>query len=155
MSQTKVKDLSDIFSTIPQYVFEIGIFSEHTKRKEKIQIGLTNAELMFIHEYGSPLRNIPARPVLHMTLDWAKTQLPSVMSKAVAEFIKSGENAYKKELDKFALRIEKYARRIIYDNDGRLEANAASTIAAKGDNHPLFNTGQLARSITCIVRKLN
>ena len=134
---------------IPQYVIEIGVFSEHTKRKEKIQIGLTNAELMFIHEYGSPLHNLPARPVLNMTVEWAKTQLNNVMGEAVSAFFKSGEDAYKKVLDKFALKMEKYARQIIYSNNGRLAPNAPSTIKKKGDNHPLFDTGQLARSITC------
>lgn len=144
-----VKNLNDIFSLLPEYIIEIGVFSERTKRKEKIQIGLTNAELMFIHEYGSPLHNLPARPVLNMTVEWAKTQLNNVMGEAVSAFFKSGEDAYKKVLDKFALKMEKYARQIIYSNDGRLAPNAPSTIKKKGDNHPLFDTGQLARSITC------
>lgn len=148
-------ELEDIFDLIPEYVLEIGVFSEKTHRKEKVQVGLTNAELMFIHEYGSPLHNVPARPVLQMTIEWAKTQIGSVMSKAVSLFFKSGEEAYKRELDKFALRMEKYARQIIYSNDGRLAPNAPSTIAKKGDNHPLFNTGQLARSITCQAVKVS
>lgn len=144
-----IKSVKDVFSLLPEYVIEIGVFSEQTKRKEKVQVGLTNAELMFIHEYGSPLHNLPARPVLQMTIQWAKTQLGPVMGQATSAFFKSGEPAYKKVLDKFALKMEKYARRIIYDNDGRLAPNAPSTIARKGDNHPLFDTGQLARSITC------
>ena len=89
-----------------------------------------------------------------MTIDWAKTQLNKVMSEAVSAFFKSGEDAYKTVLDKFALKMEKYARQIIYSNDGRLAPNAPSTIKKKGDNHPLFDTGQLARSITCQVVKV-
>lgn len=146
--------LRKYLASIPQYVIEIGVFSEHTKRKEKVQVGLTNAELMFIHEYGSPLHNLPARPVLKMTIEWAKTQLNKVMGEAISAFFKSGEDAYKKVLDKFALKMEKYARQIIYSNDGRLAPNAPSTVKKKGDNHPLFDTGQLARSITCQVVKV-
>lgn len=159
MAEKTAKSLSDIFSLLPEYVIEIGVFSEQTKRKEKVQVGLTNAELMFIHEYGSPLHNLPARPVLQMTIAWAKTQIGPTMGRAASAFFKSGEAAYKKELDKFALKMEKYARHIIYDNDGRLAPNAPSTALAKArkagsnnqadGNHPLFDTGQLARSITC------
>lgn len=147
--QKQVKSLSDIFSLLPEYQLEIGVFSKDSKRKEKVRIGLTNAELMFIHENGSPLHSIPARPVLRMTIDWAKQNIGATMGKAVTAFFNSGEDAYVRELKRFCLKMEKYARNIIYSNDGRLAPNAPSTIARKGDNHPLFDTGQLARSITC------
>ena len=47
--------------------------------------------------------------------------------------------------------MENYARDIIYLNDGRLAPNTPKTIKGKKEigNHPLFRTGQLARSISC------
>ena len=79
-----------------------------------------------------------------------------------------------KELQKFCLELENYARDIIYSNDGRLAPNSESVAAKKREkairnartvadrqaamqdsgNHPLFDTGQLARSITCQLVKI-
>lgn len=136
----------------PQYVIEIGVLSAQTHRKEKIAVGLTNAELMFIHENGSPLHHIPARPVLQMALDWAKrTELiVKTVSKCVGIMLATNDtNEVDKEMNRMCLKIQNYARHIIYDNDGRLAPNSPYTVARKGTNHPLFDTGQLARSITC------
>ena len=112
---------------------------------------------MFIHENGSPLRNIPARPVLQMTLDYAnKNLVEPTVDKCVKIILDNGpdEALVERELNKLAIKLENYARKIIYSNDGRLAPNAPSVAARKkGGNHPLFNTGQLARSITCRVVK--
>ena len=145
--------LRDLISKMPQYRIQIGVFTTNSKRKTSnkhvVNVGITNAELMFIHENGSPLRKIPARPVLHMTIDWANTQIQNVMQKALKAYLQHGEQACETELKKFCLRMENYARDIIYKNDGRLAPNAPSVAKAKGGSHPLFDTGQLARSITC------
>lgn len=153
--------LQKTLDSLPKYALEIGVFSDDSSRdtpsKSYLQIGVTNAELMFIHENGSPLRNLPSRPVLQMTVDYANDGLLyrtiQLGIKALLENDFKVE-AFENELNKLALRLEKYARKIIYSNDGRLAPNSPATIKAKGDNHPLFDTGQLARSITCRVIKL-
>lgn len=152
-----LKTLIGAFDSLPEYNIEIGVFSGDAMRKETIRVGITNAELMFIHENGSPLHHIPARPVLKMTIDWAnKELLKPTIDRAIKAFLDShfNQDALEKELNKMCIRMENYARDLIYSNDGRLAPNAPSTIAKKGDNHPLFDTGQLARSITCqLVKK--
>ena len=60
--------LVDAFTMLPEYIIEIGVISIHSKRKEKVRVGVTNAEIMFLHENGSPMRHIPARPVLQMRI---------------------------------------------------------------------------------------
>lgn len=142
------------FNELSGYEIEIGVISENSQRK--ISIGLTNAELMFIHERGSPLRNIPARPVLQMTIDYANQHLlNNAVDKAINSYINSGFDlaAFELELKKLCMRMQRYARKLIYSNDGRLAPNALSTERAKGFNHPLFNTGQLVKSITCELLK--
>lgn len=141
--------LTNIFDSIPQYVIQIGVFSTKTKRKTTYSVGITNAELMFIHENGSPLHHLPARPVLKMTIEYGNTLIKSVMQKALKAYVEVGEQGLEKELNKMCIRMENYAREIIYANDGRLAPNAPSVAARKKGNHPLFDTGQLARSITC------
>lgn len=144
--------LAKRLESLPTYVIEIGVISENTKRKDTVIAGITNAEIMFINENGSPLRHIPARPVLKMTIEYANANLlKPTINKAIDAYINSGFNQDKleDELKKMCIKMENYARDLIYSNDGRLAPNAPSVAAAKGGNHPLFNTGQLARSITC------
>ena len=171
------------FREIPTYYIEIGVFSEDAKRDEEIQEkkiitkkltkkkltkkkfrkkeededeGVTNAQLLFIHENGSYLKKpiIPKRPVLAMTIKHAKKEwVNNTIKKAIIEYVKSGYDirAYENELKNLCMKMENYARDIIYLNDGRLVANSPSTIRGKKDigNHPLFRTSQLARSISC------
>lgn len=152
-----LEELRDKLKHLPHYVIEIGVVDQTTKRKETVSVGITNAQIMFINENGSPTRRIPSRPVLAMTIEWANANLLRPTMNKFYDILLSSNFDYElaeKELNKMCMRMQTYARKIIYSNDGRLAANALSTIARKGDNHPLFDTGQLARSITCILRKL-
>lgn len=139
-----------LLDALSDYTILIGVVQKDTARKKVVaSVGLTNAELMFIHENGSPMRNIPARPVLQMTIEWAQSQIDEVLDECI-EGIFSGWNRNKLEqhLKRFCVRMENYARDIIYSNDGRLKANSPEVAKRKKGNHPLFDTGQLARSIT-------
>ena len=84
-----------------------------------------------------------------MTIEYGNTLIKSVMQKALKAYVEVGEQGLEKELNKMCVRMENYAREIIYSNDGQLAPNAPSVAARKKGNHPLFDTGQLARSITC------
>lgn len=151
-----MNDIYESVKSLPTYYIEIGVIEAHSKRKEKVRVGLTNAELMFIHENGSPLRHIPARPVLQMTLNYANRYLvKKTIDKCMSKFFKSfDEDDVETELKRLCMRMENYARDIIYSNDGRLAPNSPSVAAKKKGNHPLFDTGQLARSITCQLIKI-
>lgn len=144
---------TEAYSVFSDYIIEIGVISAHKKRKEeKVKVDITNAMLMCIHENGSPLKKIPSRPVLKMTIDYARKELfPGVIDACTKGIFLNGWDKEKviKELNKMCIRMENYARDIIYLNDGRLKPNKPSTVKAKGYNHPLFQTSQLARSITC------
>lgn len=151
---TTFKAFEKAMKDLGPYYVEIGVISGKSKnnRKETAKMGVTNADLMFVHENGSHVNNIPKRPVLQMTIDYAKKELlPEYIYKACSNYISSGfkREAFEKPLKQMCIKMEGYARDIIYSNDGRLTPNAPSTIRKKGDNHPLFDTGQLARSITC------
>ena len=144
------KNELEIIDKLNEYEIEIGVISKNTKRK--ISVGITNAELMYIHENGSPLRNIPERPVLDMTISYTnKELLDDVINRCIDGALNKAwkQKDIEKELKKLCIRMENYAREIIYSNDGRLAPNSPRVAARKKGNHPLFDTGQLARSITC------
>lgn len=130
-----------------QYLLEVGVVSDEKRKKDN---GVTNAELMFIHENGAPLQNIPKRPVLAITIDYIEKMgvLNKNLDRAINVYFKSNKiEEFEKQLNILASKTENVAREIIYKNQGVLAPNAPSTIKKKGENHPLFDTGQLARSI--------
>ncbi len=171
LEESILQDILDRITKLPAYVLNIGVLSSNSKpRKEKKKNkkeeseeaeetkeknGVTNAELMFIHENGSPLNNIPKRPVLDMTIKYTdENLLEKIIDKSIYAYAENfDEKDYATSLKKDVIRIERVARKIIYSNMGILEPNAPSTVRRKGENHPLFDTGQLARSITCVVSK--
>ena len=158
-----------LLKDIPQYVLEIGVFAGtekderekerrkgKTKKKINTEAGLTNAQIMFIMENGSPMRQIPARPVLQKTKEYAEKELIPKTIETIIQMYLSGRSIgdIDKEVDKLAMRIENYAKTGIRRNQLGLHPNALSTIKEKGSDVPLLDTGQLANSIRCIVHKL-
>lgn len=149
---------SELIESLSKYSIEIGVISEDTGRKETVSYGITNAELMQIHENGSPIKNIPARPVLDLTIMWTEQHLIKRVLDSIIEgvFEKNwGKVEIERELSRMCIRMENHAREIIYDNDGTLAPNSPQVAKRKKGNHPLFDTGQLARSITCKLRIKN
>lgn len=149
---------SELIESLSKYSIEIGVISEDTGRKETVSYGITNAELMQIHENGSPTKNIPARPVLDLTIMWTEQHLIKRVLDTIIEgvFEKDwGKVEIERELSRMCIRMENHAREIIYDNDGTLAPNSPQVAKRKKGNHPLFDTGQLARSITCKLRVKN
>lgn len=149
---------SELIESLSKYSIEIGVISEDTGRKETVSYGITNAELMQIHENGSPTKNIPARPVLDLTIMWTEQHLIKRVLDSIIEgvFEKDwGKVEIERELSRMCIRMENHAREIIYDNDGTLAPNSPQVAKRKKGNHPLFDTGQLARSITCKLRVKN
>jgi len=148
-----------------EYEIHLGVIAADTKRKldktkEEIQketeTVINNATILFFNENGSPLRNIPSRPVLDYTIRDSQKLINKTVDSIINNVVQYGmsENKIEAELKILCMRIEKIARKMIYDNNGTFAPNAPSTIKRKGGNHPLFDTGQLARSITCRLKKV-
>ena len=151
-----INPFKELLDSIGDYTIEIGVISKNSKRKQTSKFGISNAELMFIHENGSPLRNIPSRPVLDYTLQYAnKELLTPTLDRIYVGIINHNwqQEQIEKELKKMCIRMQNYAQSMIRDRDPRLAPNAPATIKAKGSDLPLLDTGQLSRSITCVLTK--
>lgn len=148
-----MSDLFKSFSKLPVYEIELGVQTTKSSRKQK---GLNNAEILFINENGSPLKHIPPRPILEYAInDVESTMLEAALDKAMNKYIDSGfkKEAYETELKRFTIRLQDYTRDLIYNYDKRLVPNSPFTISKKKVDHPLFDTGQLARSITAVLKE--
>ena len=169
-----IEKFENLIKDIPSYVVKIGVFidEEDNKRKKEgltkinkkgekvrkkvdkadINKGLTNSQIMFIMENGSPLNNIPARPVLTKTIEYAENNLKKqYVIRGLKSYFANANNldAFEKELLIMCMKMESYAKTGIRHRKLGLIPNRISTIEAKGSDIPLLDTGQLANSIQC------
>jgi hypothetical protein len=124
------------------------------KLKKAAEADVSNAELLFIHTKGSPIRGIPARPVIQPAIEADGNH--QKISRELASSAKAYLEGSKEKGDKFMLRAalagQNAARKWFTDSRNGWAPNAASTIAAKGSDRPLIDTGALRQSIIGIVR---
>jgi len=116
---------------------------------------INNATLAFIHENGSPARNIPARPFLKPGVAGAKDKLVSTL-RVYAKQALTDKSAIEKGLNAAGLVAQSAVKNQIRSSIG-MKPLASGTLAArrrkgaKGEK-PLIRTGQLLNSITYVVR---
>lgn len=141
-----------LLEMLNNYTIEVGVISGESKERKLVSFGLTNAELMFIHENGSPVRNIPARPALQKTIEHARDEMIDEFLNNCFDKIANdswNNSMLEKELGRLCIRIQNYAQQGLLSNSLGLAPNKQSTVSRKGSDIPLVDTGQLARSITC------
>lgn len=131
----------------------VGIPAEKTARKGE---PITNASLGYIHENGSPARNIPARPFLVPGVKKATPKAIAAMKQLAGEALLD-RNATDKALNAAGLVCQAQVKRQIVSQDG-FTALKAGTIAARRRSgakgtKALIRTGQLLNSITYVVRE--
>jgi len=131
----------------------VGIPAEKAMRGGDV---MNNASLMYIHEHGSDLRNIPARPVLGPAIASVQPMIQKefeAAAKAMIDYetgLARNVEDVTRHLDRAGMVAANAAKRLIGQSPP-LAPNAPSTIARKGSNAPLIDTGQLRRAITWVV----
>lgn len=139
---------------------KVGIIGSKAQVKRAADSGsvITNAKIGFIHEFGrlQGEPRIPARSFLRMPLelyldDFLKKN-KHLTREAFEKSIKSGK------ADLLAKKLGIIAEQCIQvafetEGFGNWEANKPSTVARKGSDKPLIDTGELRRSISSEVMK--
>ena len=138
----------------------VGIPSaKKTRKKVKGDSSIDNAELGYIHEKGSPQRNIPPRPFLIPGVEEAGEKVSKILG-ASAMNIKDIESI-DIALNKAGLAASQTVKRRITQSTD-IEELKASTVKARerrksrkrtGEMKPLIDTGQMINSITYVVRE--
>lgn len=157
MTVTVTRDIADKvlenIRSVPQKKLLVGIPAEENARGEEIG----NASLGFIHEYGSPARNIPPRPFLVPGVRDAEPQAVAMLAMPTADALTQGYGALEKGLDRAGLVCQAAVKKRIVAQEG-FAPLSPRTIAArqrKGykGTKALIRTGQLLNSITYVIRK--
>ena len=139
----------------------IGVPTTKTERKpeDSEQSPVNNAVLAYIHENGSPVANIPARPFLVPGVRAAKDGIVRVLRKAAKAATQLGSPAGSADDSLNAAGLFAVSTVQAYMTDSsNFDPLKDSTLAARkrrgrtGDK-PLIDTGQLRRSITYVLRE--
>lgn len=152
----------------------VGIPQTTTDRQDEEQGAMNNATLGYIHEHGSPINNIPARPFLVPGVQDVEGKIGERMKKAGKAALDGDKSKAEEELEKAGLVAQNSVRDRLTNGDfaplseatirararkGRkgaieeLASRAAGNEPNPANVRPLIDTGQLRQSITYVVRK--
>lgn len=151
----RVKRVFEAISKVPATQVLVGVPAERSPRDQGQSI--TNAELGYIHEFGAPDANIPARPFLFPGIREAKGRFAGYLRQGAQAAMSGDQSRVERALGAAGQAAASSVQRHI--TAGPFTPLAASTIAARRRRgrtgvRPLIDTGQLRRAITWVVRKV-
>lgn len=172
----KSRDLEASLKMLSELEALVGIPADKGERKADPENPdgepMTNAQLGYIHETGSPKRNIPARPVLAPGIRKARTPITEQLRAAGLAALDGNEGGVRAAYTKAGIIGQNSVRAQFVDGD--LAPLAESTLDKRpkatrdeqgritkrpksrresGAINPLILTGQLRKAITFVVRK--
>ena len=107
--------------------------------------GMKVSDVAVINHFGSLDGRIPSRPFMTIAQKESHSVVSSKMKEAARTAAKGGDGVAVFKLA--GAELEKSAKGVI-DSISALTPNAPSTIAKKGKNHPMHDTGRMRNSIT-------
>jgi hypothetical protein len=135
----------------------IGIPENTASRKDSKDTPVSNAELLFIHTNGSPINNIPPRPVLEPAIKQNKERVSQNMKKAVDAALAGRKQDILPALENAGMDGQNIARKFFTDSTNNWKPNKPATIKRKGSEgsaRPLIDTDEMRKSITYVVREV-
>lgn len=172
----KSKNLEASLKALASLEVLVGIPADKGERKadpdDPDSEPMTNAQLGYIHENGSPAHNIPARPFLKSGICKARRPIVDQLRAAGLAALESNEGGINQAFAKAGLIGQNSVRAQFVDNDwpalsestldkrpkavrdekGRITKRPKSR-RESGAVNPLILTGQLRKAITFVVRK--
>ena len=130
----------------------VGIPAEENSRESG---PINNAQLLYIHTHGSPLRHIPARPVIEPAIENARDRIARQFSRALTAAAHGDADTAERYLERTGMAAQNASRAWFTNPDNGWAPNSPVTIAAKGSSRPLIDTGSLRKSIIYVVRDEN
>lgn len=151
VTKDKTRDLFKAISALTRKDVLVGVPEEAPDRRGE---GISNAALAYIHQFGAPAANIPARPFLYEGIEDAQEKIVGQLGKGGKAALDGDSAGVDKALNSAGLVAQNSVKARI--NEGDFTPLAPSTVAArkrKGDDDPkpLVDTGQLRNSITYVV----
>lgn len=144
-----LKPIEDAIKAIKELDVLVGVPQEKSSRDGTV----SNAELAFIHSKGSPLRGIPARPIIEPAIEDSKEQIAELIKKSAQKALDGDKEGAIESLEKAGMQGQNIVRAWFTNPRNNWPENSERTIKLKGSSRPLIDSGELRKSITYVVRK--
>lgn len=112
----------------------------------------TNAELLFIHTNGSPVKGIPARPVLQPAIEDDKERVGEMLGKAVDKAVSGKIEQIVPALNQAGEHGARVCKAWFVNEKNGWEPNNPQTLKHKKSTKPLIDIGEMRKSITYVVK---
>ena len=136
------------------YLHTHGVRDEEMKKSMQKDLDkgtpYSKAHEMYVHEHGSPLHQVPPRPVLVPALEDGKEVIAELMRDAAVTILDGGN--VNQELSKVGMEGQNIVLDWFTSPKNNWAPNAESTIKAKGSDRPLIDTTGMMKSITYVVK---
>lgn len=119
-----------------------------------------NASLGYIHENGSPARNIPARPFLNPGVNKVKAQIAEELGSGASALLAGRPDAVRTSYTRAGIIAVNSVKGVITSGagfaplaDATLKARKTRKRAPRKGEKPLIDTAQMLNSVTHVIRK--
>lgn len=135
----------------------VGIPQDETERTGHEAIN--NATILAINEFGSPMNNIPPRPVMSIGIKKAQEEIAEQFKLAVQKSFAQGIDALNTYYNRAGLIASNSIKKVINAQEG-IEGPSESTLKAREyqgfkGTKALIVTGQMRNAITYVVKGEN
>lgn len=152
INDKKWREMQARVATMNQHVIKVGVIG--AEAEAEVEGGITMGRLAGVHEYGAAIRIgntiivIPERSFIRATIAAGEAKYSPLMAR-LTDRVLQGKLTEQQALGQLGLRVVgDIQKRMAQGID---PANAASTIARKGSDKPLIDTGRLRQSVTFAV----
>lgn len=163
VQQDDVQQLSDQLKALASLHVYVGVPEKDASRDGG---KINNAELAYIHtkgveaaadiyklEKGSPLYKIPPRPMIDPVIKKNMDLIDKKFQDLTKEVLNNPQTNVQSGLEKIGMIVRDKIKDNFTDPDNGWAPNSDATIAQKGSDRPLIDTGALRNSIDYIVDK--
>jgi hypothetical protein len=113
----------------------------------------SEAHSLYIQSHGSPLWHIPPRPVLEPSIEASKGPIAKQLQGAAVAAIDGNQQEVDNALHRAGMVAENAAKAWFENPQNGWPPNSPKTIAKKGSDSPLIDTGEMRKAITHVVRE--
>ena len=144
-------DLGQILKDLKKKQVYVGVPEETASRPKE---GINNAALVFIHTHGSPIRHIPARPIIEPAIEATGNKEPIAKELGIAlkECLDGNQVMAEASLEKTGMRAQNIVRAWFDDPRNGWAPNSPTTIKRKKSDKPLIDTAEMRKAITYVVK---
>ena len=111
------------------------------------------AHSLYIQSHGSPLWQIPPRPVLEPAIEESKTPIAKQLKLSMKSAIDGNTQETDNRLHMAGMVAENAVKAWFENPANKWPPNSPKTIAKKGSDSPMIDTGEMRKAITHIIRE--